>query len=64
MSGLEVARQLREGGSGARLVALTGYGSAEDAARSRDAGFERHLVKPVLIPELVRMLDALFASRS
>jgi CheY-like chemotaxis protein len=64
MSGLEVARRLREAGSAARLVALTGYASPEDVARSREAGFERHLVKPVAVSELVRILDTLFACRS
>jgi CheY-like chemotaxis protein len=30
-----------------RLVALTGYGQADDRERTRDAGFDGHLVKPV-----------------
>ena len=30
-----------------RLVAVTGYGATEDRKRSRDAGFDLHLVKPV-----------------
>lgn len=43
MSGLEVARRLRADATetGARLVAMTGHGSPEDIAHSRDAGFER-----------------------
>src|SRR5262249_7351229 len=46
--GYEVARQLRRlpGLQGALLVALTGYGSDEDRRRSREAGFDHHLVKP------------------
>ncbi|MEO8053737.1 MAG: response regulator [Acidobacteriota bacterium] len=66
MSGLEVARRLKESArqTGVRLVAMTGHGSPEDIARSRDAGFDRHLVKPVTIDELLRILDALFASRA
>ena len=64
VGGLEVARRLREeAATPARLVALTGYGSTEDIARSREAGFDRHLVKPVSIHELKRVLDALFAAR-
>jgi signal transduction histidine kinase len=47
MNGFEVAKQLRSGGSAARLVALSGYGQPEDVRRSREAGFDGHLVKPV-----------------
>ena len=65
IGGLEVARRLREDiTSTARLVALTGYGSADDVALSRQAGFDRHLVKPVSVHELRRVLDALFSARS
>jgi signal transduction histidine kinase len=61
MSGYEVARALR-----ARpdlgppvLVALTGYGGEEDRQRSREAGFTRHLVKPVDLDELRHLLATL-----
>ena len=49
MDGYEVARRLRElpGASKTRLIALTGYGQESDHERSRRAGFEEHLVKPV-----------------
>jgi CheY-like chemotaxis protein len=48
MDGYEVARRLRRPGrSEALLVALTGYGQEEDRRRSREAGFDHHLVKPV-----------------
>jgi CheY-like chemotaxis protein len=40
-----------------RLVALTGYGQDADKARSEQAGFERHLVKPVS-PDMVVQLVA------
>jgi CheY-like chemotaxis protein len=48
MDGLELARRLRaaERTRGALLVALTGYGQAEDRERSQGAGFDFHLVKP------------------
>jgi signal transduction histidine kinase len=49
MDGYDVARQLRtlpECG-GARLIALTGYGQAEDREQSRLAGIDEHLLKPV-----------------
>jgi CheY-like chemotaxis protein len=39
-----------------RLVALTGYGQAEDHQRTRAAGFDAHLVKPVDLDKLERAL--------
>jgi signal transduction histidine kinase/CheY-like chemotaxis protein len=49
MDGYELARRLRQlpGLRQVRLAALTGYGSEEDRRRSRAAGFDHHLVKPV-----------------
>jgi PAS domain S-box-containing protein len=49
MNGYEVARILRElpGLERVRLIALTGYGQAEDQARAQAAGFDAHLMKPV-----------------
>ena len=48
IDGYAVAQRLRaEGLSGELLVALTGYGPDEDRERARQAGFDRHLVKPV-----------------
>lgn len=48
MSGLEVAAKLRELlGAGLTMVALTGWGSDEDQRRSRTAGCDAHLTKPV-----------------
>jgi signal transduction histidine kinase/DNA-binding response OmpR family regulator len=49
MDGYKVARRLRErpAGQNILLVALTGYGQEEDRRRSREAGFDHHLVKPV-----------------
>jgi PAS domain S-box-containing protein len=47
--GYEVARRIRRtpGGDGVKLVAVSGYGQEEAVDRSREAGFDRHLVKPV-----------------
>ena len=56
LDGYEVARRLRneEKRSGARntLVALTGYGQHEDKEKSRRAGFDHHLTKPVGLKEI------------
>jgi PAS domain S-box-containing protein len=54
IDGYELARRMRAllNGHPCRLVALTGYGQEADKARSGEAGFERHLVKPVN-PDLV-----------
>jgi CheY-like chemotaxis protein len=45
--GFELVRRARAAGTPARLVALTGYGLPDDLRRSREAGFDTHLVKPV-----------------
>jgi CheY-like chemotaxis protein len=54
MSGYEVARILRQHAATADslLVAISGYGQAEDLLLSREAGFDYHLVKPVDFDEL------------
>lgn len=58
MNGYELAAALRKKPEHAalRLFALSGYGLAEDLKLSRSAGFERHFVKPVTLPELVDAL--------
>ena len=45
----------------ARIVALTGYGQATDRERSRSAGFDMHLVKPVDLAALLALLDRIAA---
>lgn len=49
MNGYEVARRLREEAVSARakIIALSGYGAERDHLRSKEAGFDLHLVKPV-----------------
>ncbi len=49
MNGFEVAAELRRdpATSSARLIAVTGYGREEDRRRSKEAGFDLHLTKPV-----------------
>jgi signal transduction histidine kinase/CheY-like chemotaxis protein len=58
MDGYEVAKRMRpiDAASGPVLVALTGYGQAEDKRRAREAGFDRHLVKPVDVQQLRALL--------
>jgi signal transduction histidine kinase/ActR/RegA family two-component response regulator len=60
MSGYQVARQLRREPEFAKttLVAVTGYGQEEDRRRSREAGFNHHLVKPVPPDTLYDLLNA------
>ena len=60
LDGYGVARQLRLNPTTAcvRLLALTGYGHDEDRRRSREAGFDHHLVKPADPGELQRLLEA------
>ncbi|MFP5284262.1 MAG: response regulator, partial [Thermoanaerobaculia bacterium] len=60
MDGYQVARRLRQepGGDRLMLLALTGYGQEEDRRRSREAGFDHHLVKPVDLEKLRDLLDS------
>jgi len=59
MNGYEVARRLRanEALRATRLLALSGFGRAEDRERSRAAGFDAHLVKPASLEDLERALS-------
>ncbi len=61
ISGYELAKQLRAKPQfkELRLVALTGYGQAEDRQRALSAGFDDHLVKPVEMAALERTLAGL-----
>jgi CheY-like chemotaxis protein len=58
MDGYEVARCVRKltRGNSIRLIAVTGYGQPNDRARTRDAGFDAHLVKPIDLAALERAL--------
>jgi PAS domain S-box-containing protein len=60
MDGYEVARRLRSQhkSSPIRIVAVTGWGQETDRRKSREAGFDLHLVKPVDVEDLVRVFDA------
>lgn len=57
MNGFELARKVREAlGNSLRLIALTGYGRGDDHRLVMEAGFDHHLVKPVRIEQLDRIL--------
>jgi signal transduction histidine kinase len=60
MSGHEVCRRLRERPWGKELfvIALTGWGQDEDRQKSKDAGFDGHLVKPVRYEMLAELLSS------
>ncbi len=62
MDGYELARRVRAAPHGAdlTLIALTGWGNDEDRRRSREAGIDHHLVKPVDL----HLLEDLLAARS
>jgi PAS domain S-box-containing protein len=62
MDGYEVARRIRERRPEGRplVIALTGWGQPEDRRRTREAGFDDHLVKPVglgVLQSLLAVLD-------
>jgi CheY-like chemotaxis protein len=60
LDGYEVARALRASpiGGTTLLIAVTGYGQAEDRRRSKEAGFDAHLVKPVSQSLLLTLITA------
>ncbi|WP_223275326.1 ATP-binding protein [Delftia tsuruhatensis] len=64
MDGLEVARRIRarQGRDQVLLIALTGWGQEDDLRRSREAGMDHHLVKPVSFDTLERLLRSLRTS--
>jgi signal transduction histidine kinase/ActR/RegA family two-component response regulator len=58
MDGYEAARAIRANGTAQSpfLVALTGYGLPEDKRKAQEAGFDRHLTKPVSIADVERII--------
>jgi CheY-like chemotaxis protein len=61
LNGYDVCRRIREQPSGKNivLVALTGWGHEDDRQKSKDAGFNAHLVKPVDHAALAKLLAEL-----
>jgi signal transduction histidine kinase/ActR/RegA family two-component response regulator len=60
IDGMEVARRVRAraGRTRTRLVALSGYGQAEDVRQAIGAGFDAHVTKPVNVDQLMAILEA------
>jgi PAS domain S-box-containing protein len=65
LNGYEVARRIRAlRGTDPILVAITGYGQIDDQRRSREAGFDAHLTKPVSRDQLTGLLGSLAHGRA
>ncbi|MGZ8096161.1 MAG: hybrid sensor histidine kinase/response regulator [Methylosarcina sp.] len=64
-NGYQVAQYIRRlpNGGDLLLIALSGYGRAEDLVRSKEAGFDHHLVKPLNLSTLCNLLDTKFANK-
>lgn len=60
LNGYDVCRRIREQdwGSDMMIIALTGWGQAEDRQRTKEAGFDHHLVKPVDVAKLNELLES------
>jgi CheY-like chemotaxis protein len=64
LNGYEACRLIREQpwGKKAVMIASTGWGQEEDRRRSKEAGFDHHLVKPIDPDVLERLLGSLQGS--
>ena len=65
IDGYDVARGIRSArpDDGPVLIALTGNGRAEDRQRALDAGFDAHLLKPMDVGEIHRLVARLLSKR-
>jgi len=59
MDGYEVCRKLRDlpSGAGMAVIAITGWGQDKDRRKTQETGFDEHLVKPVGLNDLMRVLS-------
>ena len=59
LNGYEAASRIRQQpwGRAMVLVALTGWGQADDRRKSANAGFNHHLVKPIDMDELIKLVS-------
>lgn len=62
MDGFQLAAEMRTRAvtADALLIAVTGYGQAHDRQRSKEAGLDHHLVKPVPFAEIQRAVEGRF----
>jgi CheY-like chemotaxis protein len=60
MDGYELAQRIRQDVrcAATRLIAVTGYGQESDVARTRAAGFDLHLVKPVELQSVLLAVES------
>jgi two-component system, chemotaxis family, CheB/CheR fusion protein len=63
-SGLDLMRHLKESGGVVHGVALSGLASEDDRRRSRDAGFEEHLAKPIDFQKLLSVIEQITSADS
>ena len=58
--GYDLSRRIRDlpGGDKIFLIALTGYGREQDRKAALEAGFDRHLVKPITLQQIEELLAA------
>lgn len=65
MDGFETAKHIRSRPDGSKIavIALTGYGQSDDKKRTRQSGFDGHLVKPVDLAELNELLNQILADK-
>ncbi|MGZ5271953.1 MAG: response regulator [Ramlibacter sp.] len=64
INGYEACQRLRRspGGTARTIVAVTGWGQPQDLQRSKDSGFDKHLVKPVDLKALTAIIDTVVAA--
>ncbi len=62
-SGLNIMRNLRVQRPGVLGIAVSGFGTEQDLEASRQAGFIRHLIKPLGISALVRHIEEVFVTK-
>src|SRR4051812_32510133 len=60
--GVDLIRQLRQNANPIRALALSGFGMDEDIRRSKEAGFQDHLTKPVSFSRLQEVIAELMES--
>jgi DNA-binding response OmpR family regulator len=65
LNGYDTCRRVREEpwGKGMFIIAVTGWGQENDRRRSREAGFDHHMVKPLDFAELEHVLAQVLSAR-